>query len=110
MDAYPMRFCNIIEKIFSDDIQGTFGFNIQDKNVAHVIVNLSPTESWSLPNWVVLEHKTTVFLDKIKEIKDLQRKRDFNELSEEEQKKLLTSRLCSYISEKEKEKLEEALE
>ncbi|MBS3085305.1 restriction endonuclease subunit S [Candidatus Pacearchaeota archaeon] len=42
---------------------------------------------------------------KIKEIKDLQRKRDFNELSEEEQKKVLTARLCSYISEKEKEKL-----
>ena len=70
LDAYPMRFCNIIEKIFSDDIQGTFGFNVQDKNVAHVVVNLCPTESWSLPNWVVLEHKTTVFLDKIKEIKE----------------------------------------
>src|SRR3989344_1819414 len=39
---------------------------------------------------------------KIKEIKDLQRKRDFNELSEEEQKKVLTARLCSYISEEEK--------
>ena len=42
---------------------------------------------------------------KLKDIKDLQKKKDFNELSEEEQKKIIIPKLCSYISEKEKEKI-----
>jgi len=69
LDAYPLRFCNIVERIPSDGIQETFEFRIPDQKIRHVIVNLCPTEPWELPNWVILEHKTTEFLNKLKEIK-----------------------------------------
>lgn len=69
LGTYPVRFCNIIEKITSDGVPETFEFHVPGQKVLHVIVNLCPTEPWSLPNWTILEHKTTAFLDKLKEIK-----------------------------------------
>lgn len=69
LEAYPVRFCNIIEKVASDGAPETFAFSAPGQNVEHVIVNLCPTEPWSLPNWTILEHKTVVFLDKLKEIR-----------------------------------------
>jgi len=69
LDTYPLRFCNIIEKISSDGIPEVFEFRVPDQKIQHVIVNLCPTEPWALPNWVILEHKTAAFLNKLKEIK-----------------------------------------
>ena len=69
LDTYPVRFCNIVEKIASDGIPETFEFHASVQKVQHVIVNLCPTEPWELPNWVILEHKTTAFLAKLKEIR-----------------------------------------
>lgn len=69
LDTYPLRFCNIIEKISSDGIPEVFEFRVPDQKIQHVIVNLCPTEPWALPNWVILEHKTAAFLTKLKEIK-----------------------------------------
>ena len=68
-DTYPIRFCNIVEKIFSDDMPEIFEFHASVQKIQHVIVNLCPTEPWILPNWVILEHKTAAFLDKLKEIR-----------------------------------------
>ena len=70
LDAYPVKFCNIIEEISSDGIPETFQFHVPDQKVEHVIVNLCPTEPWALPNWVILKHKTTAFLTVLKEIKN----------------------------------------
>ncbi len=69
LDTYPLRFCNIIERISSDGIPGTFEFRIPGQKIQQLVVNLCPTEPWALPNWVILEHKTAAFLDKLKEIK-----------------------------------------
>jgi len=69
LDTYPLRFCNIIEKISSDGIPEVFEFRVPAQKIQHVIVNLCPTEPWALPNWVILEHKTAAFLNKLKEIK-----------------------------------------
>src|SRR5574337_1138974 len=69
LDAYPLKFCNIIEEISSDGTPEIFQFHIPDQKVEHVIVNLCPTEPWTLPNWVTLKHKTTAFLTLLKEIK-----------------------------------------
>ena len=69
LDTYPLRFCNIIERISSDGIPEVFEFRVPDQKIQHVIVNLCPTEPWALPNWVILEHKTAAFLNKLKEIK-----------------------------------------
>ncbi|MEK7699193.1 MAG: 4Fe-4S dicluster domain-containing protein [Planctomycetota bacterium] len=65
LEAYPIRFCNVIEKISSDSAPNQFVFNVPQQKVEQVIVNLCPTEPWSLPNWVTLEHKTSSFLDKL---------------------------------------------
>ena len=69
LDTYPLRFCNIIERISSDGIPEVFEFRVPAQKIQHVIVNLCPTEPWALPNWVILEHKTDAFLNKLKEIK-----------------------------------------
>ncbi len=65
LDAYPIRFCNVIEKISSDGAPKQFVFDIPQQKVEQVIVNLCPTEPWSLPNWVTLGHDTSSFLDKL---------------------------------------------
>lgn len=70
LDTYPLRFCNVIEEITSDDVAEVFEFRFPDQKVKHVIVDLCPTEPWKLPNWAILQHKTTVFLDKLKEVKN----------------------------------------
>ncbi|HHT9136549.1 MAG TPA: 4Fe-4S dicluster domain-containing protein [Candidatus Wunengus sp. YC60] len=69
LDAYPLRFCNIVERISSDGIPEVFQFRFPEQKIQHVIVNLCPTEPWALPNWIILEHKTDAFLNKLKEIK-----------------------------------------
>ncbi|MCF6157139.1 MAG: 4Fe-4S dicluster domain-containing protein [wastewater metagenome] len=69
LDTYPLKFCNIIEEIQSDRTPEKFEFHFPDQKIRHVIVNLCPTEPWALPNWVVLGHKTTAFLDKLYEMK-----------------------------------------
>ena len=69
LGTYPLRFCNIVERILTDGIPEVFEFRVPDQKIQHVIVNLCPTEPWALPNWVILEHKTAAFLDKLKEIK-----------------------------------------
>lgn len=69
METYPLKFCNIIEDISSDDAPETFQFQVPGQKVEHVIVNLCPTEPWALPNWVILKHKTIEFLNMLKEIK-----------------------------------------
>lgn len=68
-DAYPLQFCSIIEDISSDGTPEMFQFKVPDQKVAHIIVNLCPTEPWALPNWVILKHKTPSFLNMLKEIK-----------------------------------------
>jgi len=69
-DTYSIPFCNIFEEISSDLPPELFNLALPDKqSVKHIIATLCPTEPWALPNWVILGHKTTVFLDKIKEIK-----------------------------------------
>lgn len=69
LDTYPLRYCNVVEKISTDGIPEVFEFRVPDQKIQHVIVNLCPTEPWALPNWVILEHKTAAFLNKLKEIK-----------------------------------------
>lgn len=68
LDVYPLSFCNIIDDISSDSAPETFQFPVPGQEVGHVIVNLCPTEPWALPNWVILKHKTTAFLEMVKEI------------------------------------------
>lgn len=69
-DTYTIHFCNIVEEVSSDSPPESFNFALPDEqSVKHIIVTLCPMEPWALPNWVTLGHKTTVFLDKIKEIK-----------------------------------------
>lgn len=70
LDAYPLKFCNIVEDISSDGTPETFHFPVPAQKVEHVIVSLCPTEPWALPNWVILRHKTTAFLSVLKEIKN----------------------------------------
>ncbi len=69
LDAYPLSFCNVIDDISSDSAPETFQFPVTGQKVEHVIVNLCPTEPWTLPNWVILKHKTTAFLNMLKEIR-----------------------------------------
>lgn len=69
LDTYPLKFCNIIEEISSDGAPETFEFRIPDQKIQYVVVNLCPTESWELPNWVIMEDRTLAFLDKLREIK-----------------------------------------
>ncbi|GAN33900.1 MAG: 4Fe-4S dicluster domain-containing protein [Candidatus Brocadia sp. AMX2] len=69
LDVYPLKFCSIIEEISSDGIPETFQFQVPDHQVEHIIVNLCPTEPWALPNWVILKHKTPLFLNMLREIK-----------------------------------------
>ena len=69
LDTYPLQFCNIVEEISSDGRPDSFEFHMPDQKVEHAIVNLCPTEPWALPNWVILKHKTTAFLNMLKEIK-----------------------------------------
>lgn len=75
LETYPLRFCNILETISTDNQSEIFEFHIPDQKVEHIIVNLCPTEPWALPNWVILGHKTNAFLNKLNEI----RKRYFPE-------------------------------
>src|SRR4030067_1574064 len=65
LEAYPVRFCNVIEKISSDVAPSQFVFNAPQQKVEQVIVNLCPTEPWALPNWVTLAHDISSFLDKL---------------------------------------------
>ncbi|HJW87047.1 MAG TPA: 4Fe-4S dicluster domain-containing protein [Candidatus Brocadiaceae bacterium] len=65
LEAYPIRFCNVIEKISSDVAPSQFVFTAPQQKVEQVIVNLCPTEPWALPNWVTLAHDTSSFLDKL---------------------------------------------
>ncbi len=69
LDAYPLKFCNIIEEVSSDSPPETFQFQVPNQKIEHVMVNLCPTEPWALPNWVILKHKTPAFLNMLKEIK-----------------------------------------
>lgn len=69
LDTYPLKFCNIIEEISSDGAPEIFQFQVPDQKIAHIIINLCPTEPWALPNWVILKHKTLAFLNVLKEIK-----------------------------------------
>ena len=69
LDTYPLRFCNIIEKVSSDIIPALFEFTPSAQKIEHVIVNLCPTEPWALPNWAIFGHRASVFFNKLKEIK-----------------------------------------
>ncbi|MBI2470313.1 MAG: hypothetical protein HYV59_03610 [Planctomycetes bacterium] len=69
LDTYPLRFCNIVERVSSDGIPEVFQFRFPEQKIQHVIMNLCPTEPWALPNWIILEHKADAFLNKLKEIK-----------------------------------------
>lgn len=69
LNAYPLKFCTIVDEISSDGSPDTFQFQVPNQKIEHVIVNLCPTEPWALPNWVILKHKTHAFLNRVKEIK-----------------------------------------
>ncbi|MDR4509420.1 MAG: 4Fe-4S dicluster domain-containing protein [Candidatus Brocadiaceae bacterium] len=69
-DSFPIRFYNVMERMTFEGQSGEFVFSIPiPEKIAHVIVNVCPTEPWALPSWVVLEHKTAKFLNKLKALR-----------------------------------------
>lgn len=69
LDTYPLRFCNIIEKVSSDTTPAVFEFHPSTQKIEHVLVNMCPTEPWALPNWAIFGHRANIFFNKLKEIK-----------------------------------------
>ncbi len=69
LTAYPIKFSETIESVEYDGPVEDFSFTFPEQKAKHIIVNLSPTEPWELPNWTVLQDDIAGFLNKLEKIR-----------------------------------------
>ncbi len=67
--AFPIEFSENILSIRHSGQTDNFSFSFPAKKAEHIIINLCPTEPWSLPYWAVLKGNTTNFLHKLEKVR-----------------------------------------
>ncbi|KAA3593482.1 MAG: hypothetical protein D8M57_00470 [Candidatus Scalindua sp. AMX11] len=56
IEAYPITFSKKVEPVIYDDTAETFKIPLPNTKVEHIVINLCPTEPWTLPNSIAIEN------------------------------------------------------
>ncbi len=67
--AYPIKYSEVIESVEFDGPLESSSFTFPEQKVEHIIINLSPTEPWTLPSWTVLKGDIAGFLNKLEKLR-----------------------------------------
>ena len=70
IEAYPIRFPEIIETVEYDGAGESFEFQFPDKKVENLIITLCPTEPWSLPNPAIIKDGMREFAYKLEMVRN----------------------------------------
>ncbi|MDR4497519.1 MAG: hypothetical protein MRK02_06300 [Candidatus Scalindua sp.] len=68
-EAYPIQFSEKVETVPYDEPAEAFNFPFPDKNIAHIMVNLCPTEPWALPHVRITENNPREFFSKLDRVR-----------------------------------------
>ncbi len=67
--AYPIKYSEVIESVEFDGPLESSSFAFPEQKIEHIIINLSPTEPWVLPNRTILKDDLAGFLVKLEKIR-----------------------------------------